>query len=114
LGDDQLAPIVVNEVTVAVAHNKSGRPAGFLPGHLVLLTTCFNIANLVVARGGAAKEIGVHICLEAKRGRVIAQMPTESLLLAGLRALRGCSAPGGALKPWQRPICPARSVFLRL
>jgi putative ABC transport system permease protein len=56
----------------------------------ILLIACVNLTNLMLARGAIRRrELSLRLALGASRGRLLSQLLSESLLIAGVSAAAG-------------------------
>jgi predicted permease len=75
---------------------------------LVLLMACVNLAMVLTARGAERqKELAIRLSIGAGRGRLVRQLLTETLVLAGAGGLAGWALAFGAaraLSAWRLPV----------
>ena len=70
-----------------------------LPGLLVLILACTSVGTLFYARAATREvEIAIRYALGASRGRIVAQLFVEALVLASVAAVVGLTAAHWALK----------------
>ena len=68
---------------------------------LLLLLICGNVGLLLFARAAAREaDLVVRTALGASRGRIVAQMFAEALVLGGVAAIVGVTAAAFALRTW--------------
>jgi predicted permease len=73
----------------------NGLPIATVLVFLVLLTSCANLGNMMLARGVARqREIDTRVAVGASSSRLVRQLMTEALLLSGLGAAAGLVLAG--------------------
>src|SRR5215831_826543 len=114
---------VQSTVTISAVHGGvqpkdavEAAPIGFLAAaatSLILLVCCANVANMMLARALSRRhEISVRLSLGATRARLVRQLLTEAIVLAGAASLLGLVLSLWVSEAITRAILPTADISL--